>query len=292
MKILLVSNFSDKRCGYQNFSVQMLTALRRAGHEVTPFDGTYSAVYARQQEGQSGFLPPDAGGYDVIHTIWSAQTMNHYSGCQWPTGPLLSIWDGGPSDAYCPFMGVMQCRWTCYDRSAEGYHENWYPIPDWINDLPETSPEFTVGCTSVRGDGVAEIREVCERRGWEMNLPTPGAWIPLEEEVRRLALSTVNVSWYQTPPLWKDRAGAPSTALASHRPLLVSQDSLLSHLEGFSDLYHGTLKVHGGAGLEAALEAVWDDWKASRLVYPSEVLDRLSWSRSAALYGQIWGSYR
>jgi len=288
MRIAVISNFSDRRCGFQNFSVQLVTALRRAGHTGVDWDGTYSAVYARQQTGSEAFLPPDAASFDVIHVIWSAQTLNHYSGATWPAGPLLSFWDGGPSDAYCPFRGAFSCLWTCYDRAAEGYHENWYPIPDWIDDLPETASEFTVGCTSVRGDGVAEIAEVCTRQGWAMNLPTPGVWIPLEDEVRRLARSTVNVSWYQTPPLWKDRAGAPSMALASHRPLLISRDSLLSHLEGFPDLYHGILKVHGGEGLERALEHIYEDWYAYKLIYPSEVLDRLSWTRSVALYESVW----
>lgn len=290
MKVLLVANFSDRRCGYQNFAVQTETAFRRAGFDLTTFDGTYSRIYARQQDGLGihAFLPPDTPDYDVVHLIWSAQTMNHYTGAQWPEGPLLSIWDGGPSDAYCPFMQWMSCKWTCYDRSAEGYYENWYPIPDWVDDLPAPDEAFTVGCSSVRGDGVAEVRDLCARRGWAVNLPSPGQWVPLEDEIRRLARSTVNVSWYRTSPIWKDRAGAPSTALASRRPFLKSDDSLLGHLEGCPDLYHGIHLEHGGDGLEGALARVYEDWKAGRLLYPSKTVDRLSWTRSVALYADVW----
>ena len=288
MRLLLIGNLSDRRCGFANFTDQNIIAFRRAGHTVTAFDGTYSSVYARQQTGDPGFLPSDAGSYDVIHLIWHAMTMNHYTGCVWPKGPVLSFWDGGPSNAYCPFHTAFSSKWTCYDRSAEGYHENWYPIPDWVTDLPTPAETFTVGVSSVRGDGVAELTDLCAKRGWGLNVPTPGQWLTLEDEVRRLAKSTVNVSWYETAPLWKDRAGAPSMALASGRPLLISRDSLLSHLWDYPDIYHGRITKHGGPGLEESLERIKADYEAGTLLMPSKVHE-LDWAKSVDLYVSKWG---
>ncbi len=290
MKILLIANFSDRRCGFQNYAMQTLTALARAGHDVTAYDGTYSAVYARQQTGDPGFLPPDAATYDVIHVIWHALTLNHYSGCTWPAGPLLSWWDGGPSNASCPFADSMQVRWSAYTR--EGYAYNWYPIPDWIPALPDPPTAFTVGATSVRGDGVAEIRQVCEQHGWATNLPVPDQWLPIEDEVRRLARSTVNVCWYDTPAIWLDRAGAPSMALASHRPLLITDDSLLGHLHAYQDLYHGKIAKRGGPTLDMCLSQIAWDHHGGSLRLPGAVLADLSWTRAAEVFTEVWAEAR
>lgn len=296
MRVCVIANFSDRRCGFQNFAVQTVTALRRAGHLVTAHDGTYSTVYARQQDPTcpDSFFPADIADYDVVHVIWAAQTLNHYAGADWTKPRLISWWDGGPSNCCCPFEWSPQVKWTCYDRRAEGYIESWYPVPDWVEDLPEPNPVFTVGATSVRGDGVGEIRAVCEAHGWATNLPAEGSevWIPLEDEVRRLARSTVNVSWYQTPPLWKDKAGAPSMALASGRPLLITRDALLEHLWDAPDLYHGRILQHGGPGLGECLEAIERDWQAGLLRMPTATAEQLAWQHAVRQYEEAWRAAR
>jgi len=296
MKILLIYNATDRRCGFVNYGSQTLTALRRAGHDVTLFDGTYAAVYARQQDPHSvylGMFPPDVLSYDILHVIWHAMTLNHYAGAPWDAlqgGPLLSWIDGGPSNASCPFKASMQIRWGHYPRDPEEhYHVTPLPIPDWVEALPSPDPAFTVGATSIRGDGIALLRQVCEAHGWAMNLPDPSAWLSIEDEVRRLARSTVNVCWYNTPPLWKDRAGAPSTALASKRPLLITEDALLGHLADYPDVYHA--RIWAGediSGLPAALEAIQADWQAGTLRLPSQVLQDLSWTAVAAEFTRVW----
>lgn len=106
--------------------------------------------------------------------------------------------------------------------------------------------------------------------------------------MRRLARSSVNVCWYNTTPLWRDRAGAPSTALASKRPLLITDDSLLGHLQGYYDLYHGRLISHGGPGLDACLSAIQWDWAGGRLRMPQQVLHDFSWTSVAQDFTRVW----
>lgn len=294
MKILLIGNMTDRRCGFANFTSQMVTALLRANADVTPWDGTYSTVYHRREQGHAhaGFFPPGVEDYDVVHIIWNAMTMNHYSAAPWDrlleAGRVTSWWDGGPSDAYCPFLSWMQVRWAAYENEDRIYCP--YPVPDWVDDLPEPAEEFTVGASSVRGDGVDEIRMVCQDRGWKMNLPTPGAWIPMEEEVRRLARSTVNVCWYNTPDIWKDRASAPSMLIASKRPLLINQDSLVAHLHHYSDIYHGKrFPIREGPGMLECLDALY---KNPARQCPNQAFEDLSWTKAATLFLKTWEDSR
>jgi hypothetical protein len=289
MRILLIGNLSDTRCGFANFTQQMATALPRdASVSLTVWDGTYSEIYRRREAGTPTFWPEDIETYDVIHLIWHAMTLNHYSGADWASlkHPIVSWWDGGPSDASCPFLDWMQVRWSDYPR--EGYEYSPYPVPDWVTDLPQPDPVFTVGASSVRGDGVAEIQQICEQYGWAMNLPTPGVWRSLEEEIRRLARSTVNVCWYRTPPLWKNRASAPSMLLASKRPLLINRDDLVAHLWEAEDVYHGKW-----GNLEPALGAIYWSWAHRRpLKLPLASADSLSWTRATAHFLAVWETAR
>jgi hypothetical protein len=300
VKVLLIYNASDRRCGIANYGYQTAVALTRAGHELTVWDGTYSAVYARQQVNAPslGMFPPDVNTYAVVHTCWHAMTLNHYAGAPWADVTALRSWvNGGPSNTTCPFEPFMDVRWGHYrsaERAALGYHMTPLPIADWVTDLPAPDPVFTVGATSIRGDGVPEIRQVCEAHGWAMNLPDPTAWLTLEDEVRRLARSTVNVCWYNTPPLWKDWGGAPSTALASHRPLLISQDSLFEPLWHRADLYHGEIQrgEDQPPTLGGYLEAIHRDWQAGTLRMPAQVLQDLSWTTVAADFTRVWDEAR
>lgn len=289
MKVLVIGNFSDRRCGFQNFSAQMLTAFTHAGHDIAAWDGAYPSVYARQQLPDTqylGLFPADVLTYDVVHLIWNAMTMNHYNGADWAAlkgGPIVSWWDGGPSDAFCPFKAWMQVRWSDYSR--DGYYYQWYPVPDWVDALPNPDPVFTVGASSVRGDGVADIRQVCETHGWAMNLPTPGTWVSVEDEVRRLAHSTVNVCWYHTPPLWHNRASAPSMLLASGRALAINHDLLVGHLETASDVYHGE-------DLEDLLVHIEQEWRQGHLHLPTRTASLLSWTTAVDRFVTVWTAAR
>lgn len=284
MRILVVANFSDVRCGFRNVADQTVIALQRTGHEVTPWDGTYPAVYARQQLGQDAFFPPDVGAYDVVHVIWNALTLNHYAGADWSGCRVTSWWDGGPSDASCPFKDAMQIRWSDYPR--DGYHYLDYPVPDWVTDLPTPPKAFTIGMSSVRGDGVAQVQAICEQYGWAFNGPT-GQWLSIEDEIKRLARSSLCVCWYRTPPIWHNRASAPSMLLASGRPLLVNEDPLVAHLRVAPDVYHS----HEGM-LEQALLTLENGWKHGTLNYPVKTADQLSWTRAADAMVRVWKESR
>ena len=301
MKVLLIGNLSDRRCGFQNFTAQMQHALHARGDvELTMYDGTYSAVYALQQlpgRHYDGFFPANLDEFNVVHLVWNAMTMNHYAGAPWSLleGIVLrSWWDGGPSDASCPFEPHMDVKWSDYPR--EGYEYMAYPVPDWVDDLPATAPTFTVGCSSVRGDGVASVREVCQKHGWALNLPEPGQWLSIEDEIRRLARSSVNVCWYNTPPLWHNRASAPSMLIAALRPLLINDDPLVAHLQGYTGeqgIYKGS--KHGwdyGPNLEECLIALDMLHPTGGLSTPQRPLSDLSWTRAARQFVQTWEAAR
>jgi hypothetical protein len=294
LKICVVCNFTDTKCGIANFGHQTVTALTRAGHAVTAFDGTYPEVYRRREAGIDPFLPPDIATYDVLHLIWHAITLNHYMGVEWrhlDSHPIRSFWDCGPSDAYCPFDQWFPIKWMLYPR--DGYHSMDYPVPDWVHALGDPDPGFVVGASSVRGDGVAELRAVCEAEGWAMNLPTPDRWLSIEDEIRRLARSTVNVCWYNSGATWKDRASAPSMLIASTRPILINHDDLVAHLWDRQDLYHGQIHLTNDArGLGPALREIHHDWRQGLLRRPIDTYRQLMWKTAAARMTQVWQEAR
>lgn len=288
MNILLIGNLSDRKCGFQNFSHQTVTALRRAGHTVTAWDGVYSNTYARREAGLDPFFPEDKDTYDVTHVIWHPATMNHYSGVtalsRWPKG-VLSVWNGCPA-ASCPFTGEMDIRWGVLGREPE-HHQLWYPIPDWVDDLPQPNAEFTVGNSGVRGDGVGLITEICARRGWQTNLSDPAVWLTQEDEIRRLARSTVNVCWYGKAH--DDRSGAAMVSLGARRPFLCNDVMMMTHLKPFSDVYFARDEQ---GDLECWLTLIEDDFQRGKLTYPKAVYDFYRWSRAVTVLEEGWQACR
>lgn len=291
MKILIVSNFSTPRCGFRNFSDQAVRAFRNEGHTVDAFDGTYPLVYQRIQEGlgNGAYLPDTVQSYDVVHLIWHPATMNHYSGASFPPGPLYSFWNGHPyaGNPLPPVFGVQFSP-----IAIDGHIEAFYPIVDWITDLPQPAEEFTVGLTGVRREGFEEVTAICQREGWQVNAGDPETWIPLEDEIRRLARSSVNVSWYS--PKHPDRSGGVMTALASGRPQIVSRVPMFDHFQITDeherttypdDLYHGE---YSAEKLEYLLTLAYENWKAGCLRDPKATRDRFSWTRSVQQLTEIW----
>lgn len=288
LKIAVIGNYSDRKCGFQNFSVQTATALTRAGHHVTPYDGTYSLVYQRREACQESFLPPDPLSFDVLHIVWHPATLNHYAGADWAglrshaKRPLLSVWNGCPA-ASCPFNAFMDVKWGVLGRE-EGHKQIWYPIPDWVTDLPEPNEEFTVGYSGVRGDGLGLLTETCTRRGWAMNFSQPDIWLSQEDEIKRLARSTVNVCWYGGHD---DRSGSAMVCLASKRPIVFNRASpMFTHL-----LPYAGNGVWAADDLEATLSAA----AALRITTPeylrpidSPILQDLSWTAAVRVLEEGW----
>lgn len=281
MKILVIGNFSDVNCGFMNFSNQTVIALLHAGHEVGVFDGTYSQVYDRHQRGVDGFLPEDAASYDVIHVIWHPATLNHYSGAKWPAGPVLSVWNGCPA-AWCPFTDAMDIRWGVLGREPE-HHQIFYPIPDWSEPLPHLETGvFTVGYSGVRGDGLDALRQVCEKHGWFPNFSEKGKWFSIEDEINRLAASTVNVGWYGAEH--DDRSGSAMMCLASHRPFLCNRVPMFEHVLPYVD----RSEIYTGEDLEESLQTVRRDWLNRSLEYPNQILKDYSWSTACRILEAGW----
>jgi hypothetical protein len=278
------------RCGIANFAEQCSTALRRAGAEVTDWNANYSSIYARREAGQPTYLPDDAADYDVILLGWHPIALNTYGADHFPAGPLLAVYlhDLPPWSA-CPFEDRID-----YVMTSEAYAKSAcvlpYPVPDWVTGLPDPADIFTVGLTGVRGDGHAEVREVCARYGWAVNA-SGETWLSLEDEVRRLARSTINVCWYHEG---RGIAGAPSMCLASRRPLLVNTSPMLRHLHGHFSQVISVIPDSTGSP-EACLRAVAQGAYGRHYLTresPEDATLRLGWGGAATYLLEQWAERR
>ncbi len=301
MRVLLVANFSTPRCGFQNYATQMTTALQRAGVDVTTFDGTYPQVYARIQEGlgDAAYFPPDVASYDVVHLVWHPATMNHYGGARYPSGPLYSFWNGQPVGASCPFQDKFHLSWS--PIPTPGHEDHFYPIVDWIDDLPAPDPPFTVGVTGVRQEGFEQVAAVCEKHGWVLNAPTAGVWLSIEDEIKRLARSTINVCWYSDKH--PDRSGGVMTALAAKRPVGLSKVQMFDHLREedgslMPDLFWAQYHESSLERMLLDVRRRWDRGEIRLGHYgnyrqPSaETWDRFRWTRAVERFLQVWSVAR
>ncbi len=294
MRILHISNVSAKRCGTQNHAQQCSTALRRAGHDVTDWDGTYPVIYEKLQRDVPAYLPADANDYDVVHLNWHPASINHYITEHFAglTHPVLSVrltdlppWSG------CPCLEAFTVRIT-----AEPHELSTLVVPnpviDWVDDLPEPHTEFTVGVTGVRRDGYQIVKDVCARHGWRFNASDPKVWLSIEDEIRRLARSTVNVCWYRGV---RGVAGGASTCLASKRPLIINGSPMLTHVQGLKG------QVVQAEDLEKILQSVYDFWTScvrghagpgGMDLWQAPRIEDLSWTTAAARMVTHWKEAR
>lgn len=284
MKILIIGNLTDVRCGFMNFTNQTIIALERAGHEVWGFDGTYAEVYARQQRGvPDSFLPEHAAEFDVIHVIWHPATLNHYSGAVWPAGPVLSVWNGCPA-CWCPFTAAMDIRWGVLGKEGPEPHQQiFYPIPDWVDPtrLSHRQEQFIVGYSGVRGDGLEALKAVCQQHHWATNFSTPDTWYSIEDEILRLSESSVNVGWYGAEH--DDRSGSAMMCLASRRPFLCNQVRMFHHV-----LPYAPAEIYTGEDLSETLLLAQADWRHSRMRMPRIILEDFSWTRACRVLEEGW----
>lgn len=297
LKVLVIGNFSVAPCGIRNFADMTFTGLsRHPDLDVTAWDATYDLIYARREAQQATYLPDNWGDYDVLHLNWHPIALNTYlpEHFPWPkgSGPLLSVYlNDVPPWSGCPVADRAECLvspefylGTPGQRAPE--HRMVYPIPDWVDNLPPPDPEFTVGWSGVRGDGHALLAGVCEQHGWKMNVRQPGGpWATTEDEIRRLARSTVNVCWYAEG---RGIAGTPSVMLGSRRPLLLNQSSMFKPwwdggLAYANEIYTSVLP------LEQALLMIWGDWMHERLRLPGpKVYTDHSWTTAARNLVTCW----
>lgn len=292
LRVLVIGNFSVAPCGIRNFADMTFVGLcRHPDLLVRAWDATYDLIYARREAQEPTYLPNDWYSFDVIHLNWHPIALNTYNPehFPWPKGegPLLSVYlNDVPPWSGCPVAERAECLVAPeYYYPSEGKagpdHLMVYPIPDWVDNLPEPAKDFTVGWSGVRGDGAADIRGVCEQHGWAMNMTEApqdrqAPWVSVEDEIRRLARSTVNVCWYRQQ---RGIAGTPSVALGSRRPLLLNGSAMFKPWWDFryaNELYTSTLT------LEQALISCHEAWTGGRLPLPGpRVYADHSWTTAA-----------
>ncbi|KKK56402.1 hypothetical protein LCGC14_3064890, partial [marine sediment metagenome] len=176
-------------------------ALRRAGHEVDDWDGHYPVIYEKLQRDVPAYLPANANDYDVVHLNWHPASINHYLPEHFAglDHPVLSIrvtdlppWSG------CPCLEPFTVRITAEPHELSTLVVP-NPVVDWADEriaFPAPNEEFTIGFSGVRLDGYGVIKEICQAHGWALN-ESGAEWLTIEDEIRRLARSTVNVCWYR-----------------------------------------------------------------------------------------------
>lgn len=282
LKVLHISNHSQLRCGIQNFGYQLTTALRLAGCEVTDWDAYYPVLHAREEAGEAGYLPVDWTTYDVIHLNWHPAASNIYQPGHFPGGPpIFSVFlHDIPPWSTCPVVEAVDVVVL-----AELFPEMPaqkvlvvcpYPVVDWVTDLPPQNEVFTVGVTGVRGDGFEAVTKACRDHDWILNAKPPDQWLTLEDEIRRLARSTVNVCWYAGD---RGLSGAASTCLASRRPLLINTSPMLRHLPSGG----GILKAAEGFDVGYVLSQLNHSW-----LRREESIAHLTWANAAEVLIEAW----
>lgn len=278
LRILHPWNQSAGRCGIANFAEQWSTAMRHAGCEVTDWNADYSTIYRRREAGEPSYMPADAAEYDAILFGWHPGALNYYIADHFPLGPKLAVYlHDIPPWSRCPFEDRADLLITSEPHPERKTYLMPYPVIDWVTDLPPVHREFTVGWTGVRGDGLRELSHLCIRQGWRTNFSDPGHWLSIEDEVRRLATSTVNVCWYADA---RGLSGASSTCLASLRPLLINRSPMLRHLRNTG---RQVVTAHESHSLESALlvlKGLWDHLESPPNYH--DVAERFAWRHAAA----------
>lgn len=283
LTVLVVGDYTRTPCGIKNFLDQTYEALRRhPGVQVGQWDGHYPELYRRREAGEPTYLPADAASYDVIHVNWHPISFNTYGPDHFPAGPLLSVYlNDIPPWSGCPFHDRADVRFAA--EPSPDCIELPYPCADWIT-LPPVDHGFSVGCSTVRGDGVETVRRLCQREGWEFRVPdhTKG-WLPYEQEVQRIARNTVNVLWYFEG---RGKSGGLSQAISAGRPVVCSGSPMFSHFWDYRDC------LYFSDDLEEALWQVHDDWEQGCLLRPGRAAAARSWSKATAVMVQAWEEAR
>lgn len=301
LRVLVIGNFSVSPCGIRNYADMTAGGLQRSGGlSVDTWDATYDLIYARRERQEPTYLPTTWASYDVIHLNWHPIALNTYTPEHFPwakgEGPLVSVYlNDVPPWSGCPVADraevIVAPEAYLGDSAQRGPdHLMVYPIVDWVEDLPEPEKAFTVGWSGVRGDGSAELRGVCEQHGWAMNMTEPPTertkpWTSVEDEVRRLAKSTVNVCWYHQQ---RGIAGTPSMMLGSRRPLLLNDSQMFRPWA--EDRYWSDLYMFGAPiTLEQALLSVHRKWQQGELLVPgAQVFSAHSWTTAARNLTRAW----
>jgi hypothetical protein len=234
LRVLYISNESSVRCGVRAYGEQWVAACRRAGVSVTTFDGSYTHIKTIDN-----YLPTDALDYDVVHLNWDPQTINHYLPQHLaPIADRFSLFlHDVPPNSTCPVIDL--ARWVWSYEPLDGSVVLPHGIPPTPDALPPPDPPVVIGLTGIRRDpGIGQVQELCAARGWTVNQPAwwtdeGQPWLSTDDEIRRLARSTVNVCWYHTSGRGKSMAAM--FCLAAQRPLVLSPSTMFSALHPYGE---------------------------------------------------------
>lgn len=293
MRILFITNRSMERCGVRVFGDLMIAALERAGLDVDVWDGCYSTVV------EHGYLPRDLYRYDLVHLNWDPQAINHYLPCHFAGAPPLSLFlHDVPPNSTCPVFD--QARWRFGFEPWQGVDVFEEPVPPTPPLLPSPydvpDGPIVIGATGIRDDpGMHAIEAVCRHNGWVFNGPVwrtsagvgaaPANWLSTDDEIRRLAQSTVNVCWYHTSGRGKSMAAM--FCCAAKRPLILSGSSMFSALWPYPHEVY-SYRDFEQATLEAGLQAVVRQVQAGTALRPDTVCWRLGWDRQIRQILRAW----
>lgn len=310
MRVLHVGAWSAERCGEKEWGQLLSKELAKIGVQLVEWDGTYPKVYERGHV----YLPSaeQLSDYDLIHLNWSPSQTGHYLPQHFPDSIPLSIFmHDVPPHSTCPLWDRADLR-MAYEKAEGGWVEVIdHAVPSYIPAAPPALDRVVVGVTGVRDDpGMGMVAAVCEKKGWELSLPhwmKGGDWLPLEQEIERLAASTFNVCWYKTSGRGKSMAAM--LCAASRRPLILSGSSMFSNLWPYSDEVYLAVATHDpllgkdGEGslyeimLEPLLEIVELKIRQEAqglpgndipVRYPGKLLEELSWQRCALRIKGLW----
>lgn len=240
LNVLLITNDSSTRCGVQLYGEIWAQTLRTLGCTVDIWDGTYPVVKAAER-----WIPESTAAYDIIHFNWDPQTINHYLPQHFDgfEDRLSLFLHDVPPHSTCPVQGI--ARWVWAFEPVAGGMVVPHGVPPTPLGMPAaTMHPITIGVSGVRKDpGMDQVADLCRRRGWRLNAPAwqaGGAWLSTEDEIRRLARSTVNVCWYHTSGRGKSMAAM--FCVAAGRPLVLSNSTMFSTLAPYDDadgIFHG-----------------------------------------------------
>lgn len=230
-------------------------------------------------------------GHDVFQARWNDPTLVV---CE----KVIVNWDSGtlPMDMPTPPGAVVFVHHTYrgipnLDRPkavlspVRGAGEGWtyfpYPVPEVAGERAFQSR--TVGCTTLRREGLDYLQQAAERTGWTVH--PPDQWRDTPQEVDRLAGYAALALWYTDSP---GRSLALATAIAAQRPLILSYPSrMFEYAEGSEEIYWVRYSNQDLSELEATFRQVDADLEAGTAKIPRGLL-AWDWSRAIRTLEGLW----
>lgn len=290
MRILYVTNaMPPQGCGVASFGKQQIEALRKAGCDVTEWT-SWPPVY----------LPDNASEFDIIHLNWMPLTLGHIQAQHLPKGPLLSghihEYSSSWEKEHPPIFDCLQVKFSSEPVPFDPNVIWWQiPVPDYV---PQSYPHESfdpqrgvwnvlVGHTGLRGDGLDRIGPACEKNGWQLSTSKDaGKWLPLEEEIERLAKCHVVV--VQNHGGYSGQASAVSTAIASRRPVVINSGRMLSCIKRINEEEYGGGEIYCIEDAEEAVRTVLEEIREGREKRPFRLAEDYSWTNQTKKLIKEW----